>query len=365
MQPIKRIPRPNSLPYVLVLLLLSTAMSFGQSESPVSKEPCSSSAGFESPRSGWNFLCKTETAGGTSNQKRCLYIPELMVRGTVKDNTGKMVALVSNARFHGSSERLQFVHEHDHLFNGTVETIASKSVTFCVHTGDNQGEKTGQQVTVATTAPLNPAVINDQPSPTSGGSSASGSAVKSFGGCTTSRYTGERFDFHLADVNIADFFRLIHQTAGLNIILNSSVKGAVTIDATGIPWDEALAMAMRNNGLECELHGNVLRIASLETLRDEAKRKTLGVSEQASCVPGESNDSPVNADLINVSLSDVFNFIGEMLRLKVSLAPSVTGTVTLDVSDFSTKSLLDLVVRDQGLECKSEGDTLHITTLRR
>lgn len=285
------------------------------------------------------------------------------MRGSVRDNTGKMVAVVSNARSHDVNEPLQFLHEEDQLFNGTVEKIGSNSVTFCVHAGDNKADKSGHQVTVAIAAPLSTAVSNDTPSSITDGPSASGTAVKSFRGCIFGRYTGERFDFHLADMNIVDFFRLIHQETGLNIMLNSSVKGAVSVEATGIPWDEALAMVMRKNGLECELHGSVLRVASLEILRDEAEHKTLGVSKQGGCIPSEG--LPINADLVDVQLKDLFNLIGELSHLKVLLDPSVKGAVTLDLTDSLSTSVLDLIVRDKGLQCKLEGDTIHIATLRK
>lgn len=88
--------------------------------------------------------------------------------------------------------------------------------------------------------------------------------------CTSGHYTGAPLNLDLKDLDIKDFFRLIHEISGLNVVLDPSVKGIVTIDVTDIPWDQALAIVLRNNGLECELEGNVLRIATLETLRTEA-----------------------------------------------------------------------------------------------
>ncbi len=305
---------------------------------------------------------------GTVDNKGCLYIPELVLRGTVTDDKGKMVALVSNSRFPGPGGHVQFLREEDQLFNGVVDRINSKAVTFCVHELNDQKDQAAYQVTVPMTAPLSPAVPKDQLGQTSGGSSAPGPAVKSFTCSNPTRYTGERFDFHLADIDIVDFFRMIHRETGLNILVNSSVKGAVTMEATGIRWDEALAMAIRNNGLECELQGNVLRIGSLETLRNEAARRTLGDFKQDGCLPEKSNASPVNMDLAAAQIKELLKFIGEMgkeLHLKVVVDPSVTGTVTLDFNDQPWDRVLNLVVKDQELQCKLEADTLHITTPRK
>jgi len=84
------------------------------------------------------------------------------------------------------------------------------------------------------------------------------------------QYTGEPISVDLRDVDLKDFFRLIHEISGLNIVLDPSVKGTLTIVLTDVPWDQALDIVLRNNGLDKQLEGNVLRIATIETLRKEA-----------------------------------------------------------------------------------------------
>ena len=49
-----------------------------------------------------------------------------------------------------------------------------------------------------------------------------------------------------------------------------TVKGSVTLVLDEVPWDQALDIVMRNNGLSKELDGNVLRIATRDTLKREA-----------------------------------------------------------------------------------------------
>ncbi|HKR97443.1 MAG TPA: hypothetical protein VJW55_18855, partial [Candidatus Angelobacter sp.] len=57
--------------------------------------------------------------------KRCLAIPELVLQGTVKDTTGKMLAVVAN-----STKKTYFLRENDQVFNGSVEKITSDSIIF-------------------------------------------------------------------------------------------------------------------------------------------------------------------------------------------------------------------------------------------
>jgi type IV pilus assembly protein PilQ len=88
---------------------------------------------------------------------------------------------------------------------------------------------------------------------------------------TPSRYSGEPISVNLKDVDLRDFFRLIHEISGLNVVLDPNVKGTLTIVLDEVPWDQALDIVLQNNGLDKQLHGNVLRIATLDTIKKEAE----------------------------------------------------------------------------------------------
>ncbi|HWF92413.1 MAG TPA: AMIN domain-containing protein, partial [Terriglobales bacterium] len=84
-------------------------------------------------------------------------------------------------------------------------------------------------------------------------------------------YTGEPISVNLKDVDLKDFFRLIHEISGLNVVLDPNVKGTLTIVLDDVPWDQALDIVLKNNDLARQLEGNVLRIATVATLRKEAE----------------------------------------------------------------------------------------------
>jgi type IV pilus assembly protein PilQ len=88
---------------------------------------------------------------------------------------------------------------------------------------------------------------------------------------TTQKFSGEPISVNLKDVDLHDFFRLIHEISGLNVVVDPSVKGTLTIVLDDVPWDQALDIVLRNNDLDKQLDGNVLRIATKETLRKEAE----------------------------------------------------------------------------------------------
>ncbi|HXM93572.1 MAG TPA: type IV pilus secretin PilQ [Candidatus Dormibacteraeota bacterium] len=85
------------------------------------------------------------------------------------------------------------------------------------------------------------------------------------------KYTGEPISVNLKDVDLRDFFRLIHEISGLNVVLDPAVKGSLTIVLDEVPWDQALDIVLQNNGLDKQLNGNVLRIATRDTLKKEAE----------------------------------------------------------------------------------------------
>jgi type IV pilus assembly protein PilQ len=87
------------------------------------------------------------------------------------------------------------------------------------------------------------------------------------------KYTGEPISVNLKDVDLKDFFRLIHEISGLNVVLDPNVKGALTIVLDDVPWDQALDIVLKNNDLARQLDGNVLRIATIDTLRHEAEAR--------------------------------------------------------------------------------------------
>jgi type IV pilus assembly protein PilQ len=117
---------------------------------------------------------------------------------------------------------------------------------------------------------------------------SSGAPPQMAGGCTTGRYTGEPFSMDVKDIDLKDFFKLIHVISGLNIVLDPAVQGTLTLAVDDIPWDQALAIVLANNGLDCQLQGNVLRIARIETMRAEAEAKHAQQDAQSLAVPRQT-----------------------------------------------------------------------------
>ena len=98
------------------------------------------------------------------------------------------------------------------------------------------------------------------------------------------KYTGEPISVNLKDVDLKDFFRLIHEISGLNVVLDPNVHGTLTIVLDDVPWDQALDIVLKNNDLARELEGNVLRIATVDTLKKEADARRAQQESEALAV---------------------------------------------------------------------------------
>jgi type IV pilus assembly protein PilQ len=101
--------------------------------------------------------------------------------------------------------------------------------------------------------------------------SSAAQAPAAAGPAPAGKYTGEPISVNLKDVDLKDFFRLIHEISGLNVVLDPAVKGSLTIVLDDVPWDQALDIVLQNNSLDKQLNGNVLRIATRSTLKTEAE----------------------------------------------------------------------------------------------
>jgi type IV pilus assembly protein PilQ len=115
-----------------------------------------------------------------------------------------------------------------------------------------------------------PAAVPASAQPVSMGSAATGQQAASTP-APSNRYSGEPISVNLKDVDLRDFFRLIHEISGLNVVVDPNVKGTLTIVLDDVPWDQALDIVLHNNDLDKQLDGNVLRIATRDTIKKEAE----------------------------------------------------------------------------------------------
>lgn len=93
------------------------------------------------------------------------------------------------------------------------------------------------------------------------------------------KYTGRLISLDLQDTDIDNALRIIAEVSNLNIITSGEVSGKVTLRLIDVPWDQALDVILKTNGLDKVQEGNVVRIAGVEKLK--AERSALKEAMQA------------------------------------------------------------------------------------
>ncbi len=88
-----------------------------------------------------------------------------------------------------------------------------------------------------------------------------------------SRFSGQPLTLDLVDIPLVDFFRLMSEEGGINVVLDPEIKGHVSIKVVKVPWDQIFDAVLNNNGLDKQVDGTVVRIARKSTLQDEAKQR--------------------------------------------------------------------------------------------
>jgi len=152
--------------------------------------------------------------------------------------------------------------------------LTQASSALATPTAQNVGETiSATKAAVETASSSQPAVAPAVvPSPAVSMAPASaGQAPAASGAAPPAKYSGEPISVNLKDVDLRDFFRLVHEISGLNVVVDPGVKGNLTIVLDDVPWDQALDIVLKNNDLDKQLDGNVLRLATKETLRHEAE----------------------------------------------------------------------------------------------
>lgn len=95
----------------------------------------------------------------------------------------------------------------------------------------------------------------------------------------SAQYTGRLISLDLQDTDIDNALRIIAEVSNLNIVASDEVTGKVTLRLSDVPWDQALDVILKTNGLDRVLEGNVMRVAPVEKLRQE--RELLKQARQA------------------------------------------------------------------------------------
>ena len=87
------------------------------------------------------------------------------------------------------------------------------------------------------------------------------------------QYTGNPVSLDFQNADLRAVLRAFADISGLNVVIDPGVQGSVDVALRDVPWDQALALILRANKLDCAVDGGIVRVATTDVFRAETKER--------------------------------------------------------------------------------------------
>ncbi len=87
------------------------------------------------------------------------------------------------------------------------------------------------------------------------------------------KFVGRRISLDFQQADITNILRLIAEVSGFNIVVGEGVKSKVTMKMVNVPWDQALDMLLKMNGLGMFRQGSIVWVDSLANLSKQQEEE--------------------------------------------------------------------------------------------
>jgi type IV pilus assembly protein PilQ len=115
-------------------------------------------------------------------------------------------------------------------------------------------------------------------------------------------FVGEPINLNVVNADIRDILNYITEQYGVNFVVDSSVRAVpVTINVTDVPWNFALDSILKANRLGVEVSGNILRVATLSVLKEEAQIRAQEESARSALRDAQLQNEPLVTEFIRLN----------------------------------------------------------------
>ncbi len=123
-------------------------------------------------------------------------------------------------------------------------------------------------------------------------------------------YTGEKIALDFYETDIKNVFRILREVSGKNFAIDKDVTGKVTMTLDKpVPWDQVLDLVLRMNQLGMSVEGDIIRIATLDTLKKEDDLRKAQLEALKKAKEQAKELEPLETKYIPVSYSNAKNEI--------------------------------------------------------
>lgn len=163
-------------------------------------------------------------------------------------------------------------------------------------------ELTAGDAAAASSATADPAQTRPTPTPAAGNGGAAAPQSTQGTQYGQSGFVGEPINLNVVNADIRDILNYITEQYGVNFVVDASVKAVpVTINVTDVPWNFALDSILKANRLGVEVNGNILRVATLVVLKDEARIRADEESARTALRDAQLLNQPLFTEFIRLN----------------------------------------------------------------
>lgn len=145
------------------------------------------------------------------------------------------------------------------------------------------------------------------------------------------KYTGEKIALDFFQTDIKNVFRILREVSGKNFAIDKDVNGKVTLTLDKpVPWDQVMDLVLRMNQLGMVVEGDIIRIATLATLKQENDLRKAQIAALQKEQEQIKALEPLETRYIPISYSDAET---EVLPHIENILTEGRGTVTVDAKN--------------------------------
>jgi type IV pilus assembly protein PilQ len=142
------------------------------------------------------------------------------------------------------------------------------------------------------------------------------------------KYSGEKIALDFYQTDIKNVFRILREVSGKNFAIDEDVNGKVTLTLDKpVPWDQVMDLVLRMNQLGMIVEGDIIRIATLATLKSENDLRKAQIAALQKEKEQIKALEPLETRYIPISYSDAS---AEVLPHIQNIITKDRGSVTVD-----------------------------------
>ena len=160
------------------------------------------------------------------------------------------------------------------------------------------------------------------------------------------KYTGKRLSLNFQNIEVRSVLQLLADFTGLNVVVSDSVGGSLTLRLKNVPWDQALDIILRTEGLGKRRNGNVIFVAPAQEIAQREQQRLEAEQQKKELAPLRTEYIQVNYakadELASILQSEGANLLSERASVSVDQR---TNTLLLNATAANLEAARRMVSR--------------------